>query len=174
MQVLSEFFQPLLVSWSSSPTAWIHLMPGMRKELAHVLSQPSVPPLPTKVRMHSKYIILKAHSLHWSSISRSDNKEHLQDFQAWQQLNEDCWTMLSVLARGKEDLGWKQVKALASFWERQGPMPTLPSRWSNCIDHWLQWIGRFQPAPDKVASERVTLIAADSMSKLQFLYAIQF
>ena len=23
-----------------------------------------VPPLPTKVRMHSKYIILKAHSLH--------------------------------------------------------------------------------------------------------------
>lgn len=147
MQVLSEFFQPLLVSWSSSPTAWIHVMPGMRKELAHVLSQPSVPPLPTKVRMHSKYIILKAHSLHWSSISRSDNKEHLQDFQAWQQLNKDCWTMLSVLVRRKGRLGMKTGESSCKLLRETGPMPTLPSRWSNCTDHWLQWIGQFQPSP---------------------------
>lgn len=63
---------------------------------------------------------------------------------SWMKTTKQC---SQCLPEGKEDLGWKQVKALASFRERQGPMPTLPSRWSNCIDHWLPWIGRFQPSP---------------------------
>lgn len=36
------------------PTAWIHLMPGVRKELAGILTQPSVLPLLTKAGKHSK------------------------------------------------------------------------------------------------------------------------
>lgn len=31
------------------PTAWIHLMPGVRRELAGILTQPSVLPLLTEV-----------------------------------------------------------------------------------------------------------------------------
>lgn len=95
------------------PTAWIHLMPGVKRELAGILTLPSVPALLTKVGKHSKEMILNAPSTHSNSP---------QDL-----TGEPPWGLTLLAAGGRRNTlgawaqrkgrtGGKKKKSFSEFW----------------------------------------------------------